>query len=127
MGFALRHQRDSLVSDESGPSLSEGWRVPARSRFEVSMEGRKVSRLKSIGSLAADVALSVGTGSAEAPLDSGRRRYRVLIKDRETGTIVRTFDWKGDARGAQESLTQMESDLDRLTISEFCEEYAIKL
>jgi hypothetical protein len=114
------------VTDSTGPNLSEGWRVPARSRFEVSLEARKVSRLKSIGSLAADVALSVGVGSPEAPLDSGRDRYRVLVTDRETGAVVRRIDCKGDAQGAKESLNQMESDLDRLTIAEFIDEYGIE-
>ena len=115
------------MTDSTGPNLSEGWRVPARSRFEVSLETRKVSRLKSIGSLAADVALSVGVGSPEAPLDSSRDRYRVLVTDRETGSVVRRMDWKGDAPGAKEGLKQMQSDLDRLTIAEFCEEYGVSL
>ena len=109
-----------------GPDLTDGWRVPAGSRFEASLEHRKVSRLKSLGSLAADAALSVGVGSAEAPLDGGRDRYRVVVTDGETNRVVRLLDFKGDLPAAKESLAEIEADLERLTIEEFAMEYGIE-
>jgi len=107
--------------------LTEGWRVPASSRFEASIQERKVSRLRQGMAWATDLAASLSGGTAEAPVDAGPVRCRVRITDLRSREIVHDEDWKGDGDGARRALADIQQDLERLSVAEFARGYGIKL
>jgi len=75
------------------------------------------------------VAIVAGLVSQKADIvpDMSREHYRVVVRVRSDGQILHEELWKGEATGAKNALAQIVTDLARLSVSEFCSDYSIRL
>ena len=110
------------MAEDPNADASAAW-----SRFEALIERSEVGLLKRSMQVGADLTGGLLSQSTDdhPVFYKGHFRYRVVVKDRISGEVVREQDWGFDTRGAQEAFEETKSALDRMTVAEFCQEYEI--